>query len=74
MLRKKGFLQVKQAAALLGVSPNTVRSWGADGRIPEYRHPVNKYRLYRQSELERILRKLERSASTGTRPAKRRPK
>lgn len=64
MLRQEGFLRVKEAARMLGVSPNTVRAWGADGKIPEYRHPVNRYRLYRRAELERILDELEESVST----------
>jgi DNA (cytosine-5)-methyltransferase 1 len=63
MMHDNGFLRVKEAAALLGVSPNTVRSWGEDGKIPEYRHPVNNYRLYKRAELERLLKKVERSAS-----------
>jgi len=41
MLRGEGYFCVKEAAAMLGVSPNTVRAWGAGGKIPEYRHPVN---------------------------------
>ena len=63
MLHREGYLCVKEAAAMLGVSPNTVRAWGAGGKIPEYRHPVNNYRLYKQSELTSILKKLERSRS-----------
>lgn len=63
MLKRQGFVRVKQAAELLGVCPNTVRAWGAEGRIPEYRHPVNRYRLYKKSDLETILRRLERSVS-----------
>ena len=75
MFRSEGYLRVKEAAALLGVSPNTVRSWGADEKIPEYRHPVNNYRLYKQDELERILSKLEQSSSMESRTTKkRRPK
>jgi predicted site-specific integrase-resolvase len=42
MLRTQGYLRVKEAAKLLGVSPNTVRAWGAAGKIPEYRHPANR--------------------------------
>lgn len=63
MLASEGYLRVKEAAALLGVSPNTVRAWGADGKIPEYRHPVNNYRLYRRAELEQILKEVEESRS-----------
>ena len=54
-------LRVKEAAELLGVSPNTVRAWGAAGKIPEYRHPANGYRLYRREELEDFLRQIEAS-------------
>jgi DNA (cytosine-5)-methyltransferase 1 len=63
MMRREGYLRVKEAAELLGVSPNTVRSWGEAGKIPEYRHPVNNYRLYKKAELERILRQAKRSMS-----------
>ena len=35
MLRDQGFIRVKQAAELLGISPNTVRARGAAGKIPE---------------------------------------
>ena len=63
MLQQEGFLGVKQAAELLGVSPNTIRSWGANGQIPEYRHPVNNYRLYKREDLDEVLRELEASVS-----------
>jgi len=64
MMRQEGFVKVKEAARMLGVCPNTVRAWGAEGKIPEYRHPVNRYRLYRRTELEQILEDLEESVST----------
>jgi DNA (cytosine-5)-methyltransferase 1 len=57
------FLRVKEAAELLGVSPNTIRAWGEDGKIPEYRHPINRFRLYKRKELLSVLRAIERSRS-----------
>ena len=60
MSRLDDFLRVQEAAAFLGVSPNTIRNWGRDAKIPEYRHPMNNYRLYKQSDLEKIRRKLQR--------------
>ena len=66
MLRSEGYLRVKEAAELLGVSPNTVRAWGADGKIPEYRHPVNNYRLYKRKDLEKLLEKLKRPVNAGS--------
>jgi len=71
MLRDQGYIRVKEAAELLGVSPNTVRAWGAQGKIPEYRHPANNYRLYKSEELERLLRQIEASAPKAARAANR---
>lgn len=63
MLKQQGFLTVKEAAELLGVAPNTIRSWGAAGKIIEYRHPVNNYRLYKQKELAELIKKVEGSTN-----------
>jgi DNA-binding transcriptional MerR regulator len=64
MLEREGYVRVKEAAAILDVAPNTVRAWGAAGKITEYRHPANNYRLYKRRELERLLAK----ARTPTKP------
>ena len=61
MLEREGYVQVKEAAAILDVAPNTVRAWGAAGKIAEYRHPVNNYRLYKLNDLKRV-NKLVRAA------------
>lgn len=50
------FVRVKEAAEMLGVSPNTIRAWGAAGKIAEHRHPVNNYRLYSQADLREKVR------------------
>jgi len=55
------YLKVKEAAELLGVSPNTLRAWGGRGKIPEFRHPINRFRLYRRSDLEDVLVGIETS-------------
>jgi len=73
VLELEGFVRVKQAAAMLGVSPNTIRAREANEKIPEYRHPVNNYRLYKLADLERILRPLEKSV-TRLSPTERQPK
>ena len=75
MLKAQGYIRVKLAAELLGVSPGTVRTWGAEGKIPEYRHPVNNYRLYKREDLEKVLQALEKSVNKPPkRAAPRRPK
>ncbi len=58
---RETFVKVHEAARILGVAPNTVRKWGARGQIPEYRHPVNRYRLYKRKDLEALLRRIEKS-------------
>jgi excisionase family DNA binding protein len=56
---KYELLTVKQTAERLGVSSNTVRTWGASGKLPEYRHPLNNYRLFKVKDVEKLRRKLE---------------
>jgi len=57
------YLRIKEAAALLGVCDNTLRNWGRLGKIPEHRHPVNNYRLYKRQDLEQVLQDLEQSTT-----------
>ena len=63
------YLTIKEAAEFLGVSANTLRNWGRDGKVPMHRNPVNGYRLFKKSDLERLLRQAERSRKP-TRKAK----
>jgi len=49
------FVLVKKAAELLGVCPNTIRAWGAEGKITEHRHPINGYRMYKREDIDRLL-------------------
>lgn len=58
------FLRIAEAAEYLGVCPNTLRNWGRAGKITEYRHPANNYRLYRQTDLDAMLE----AASVATGP------
>ena len=60
MEKLDGYLRIKEAAEFLGVSPNTLRNWGRDGKILEHRHPMNNYRLYKKNDLAELLRKTER--------------
>jgi MerR family copper efflux transcriptional regulator len=66
MLRLDEFLTVKEAAEFLGVSPNTVRNWGREDKLPEHRHPINNYRLYRRQDLEGLLKLLQRPSNRKT--------
>ena len=61
MQKLDGYLRIAEAAGLLGVSVNTLRNWGKAGKIVEHRHPINNYRLYKQSDLEDLLVNAEKS-------------
>ncbi len=63
MKARQTYVKVHEAAELLGVAPNTVRAWGAAGKIPEYRHPANGYRLYKPEELEAFLEQIEHTSN-----------
>lgn len=54
------YLTVGEAAEFLGVSPATLRNWDKMGKFISYRHPLNKYRLYRKSDLEELLNDVKR--------------
>ena len=54
------YLQIKDAAEYLGVCEKTLRNWEASDKIIVHRHPVNNYRLYKRSDLDKLLKKAER--------------
>ena len=57
---REEFVMVKEAAKLLGVCPNTIRAWGASGKLVEYRHPINDYRMFKRKEIEQLLKRMDR--------------
>jgi len=66
----KDYLQIAEAAEYLGVCQNTLRNWGNAGKLQEYRHPINNYRLYRQEELDALLDQLTQPNAHKERKAK----
>lgn len=62
MDKLKDFLRISEAAEYLGVSPNTLRNWENAGKIVAQRHPVNGYRLFKQEELDSLLRQVQPEA------------
>ena len=57
------YVRIAEATEYLGVCRNTLRNWGRTGQIPEYRHPVNNYRLFKVSDLGKLLKKTEQSVA-----------
>ena len=62
MDKLKDFLRISEAAEYLGVSSKTLRNWENTGKITAHRHPVNGYRLFRQQELDELLRQVQQTA------------
>ena len=56
------FVLVKEAAELLGVCPNTIRAWGESGKLTEYRHPMNDYRMFKKKDIDKLLLKMQQPA------------
>ncbi len=52
------YLTITNAAEYLGVSPNTLRNWGRDGKVPMFRNPINGYRLFQESDLDELLEQI----------------
>jgi DNA-binding transcriptional MerR regulator len=55
------YITIKKAAKLIHVTPLTLRNWDKAGKLKPYRHPLNKYRLYRLDQIELFLRQLDLS-------------
>lgn len=69
------YMRIKEAAEFLGVCQNTLRNWEATGKLPVQRHPVNNYRLFKASDLVRLLAEAKRPANrVAPRSAPRRPR
>ena len=59
MTKLTDYVKTAEAAEILGVSQNTLRKWAEAGKIPMRRNPANGYRLFKRSDLQRFLAKLE---------------
>ena len=62
-MRIDEYMLIKKAAAYLGVTANTLRNWEQTGKIKTIRHPLNKFRLYKKEDLDRLLGDIEATRS-----------
>lgn len=53
------YFSIKEAAEILGVSPLTLRNWDKSGKFPAKRHPMNNYRVYSHTMLQKIIEDIE---------------
>ena len=68
---REALVSVAQAAALLGVHPNTVRSWTDAGRLPAYRINARGDRRYRSGDVQRLLAEGTGTSEPGPPPERR---
>jgi excisionase family DNA binding protein len=66
----KDYLRISEAAEYLGVSPNTLRNWENAGKIVAHRHPLNGYRLFKQQDLDDVLKQVQEPPETPQKKAK----
>jgi DNA-binding transcriptional MerR regulator len=52
-------ITIKKAAQILGVTTLTLRNWDNAGKFTASRHPINNYRVYRSSDIEKLLLEIE---------------
>ena len=55
MPKLSDYLTIGDAAGYLGISKDTLRRWDRAGKLTARRHPVSRYRLYLQKELDVLL-------------------
>lgn len=55
MLAGRDYVQIREAARILGVSEQTLRNWDRRGKLQPIRHPINGYRMYRVAQIRQLL-------------------
>ena len=58
-LANKTYFTVSEVAYLLAVTPPTLRNWDKSGKLKAKRNPINNYRVYRRSDIEHFIRRIE---------------
>ena len=56
MTKLSDYVHTAAAAEYLGVAQNTLRKWAARGELPMHRNPVNGYRLFKRTDLDKLLK------------------
>ena len=63
MKKNEDYLQIKEAAELLGVTRATQRNWEMLDKLHSHRHSLNRYRLYKKEDLDALLKNIYDSKS-----------
>jgi len=54
------YLKVRDAAKLLKITTQTLRNWDRLGKLRPHRHPINNYRLYKKTDLLKLVKQIEK--------------
>jgi excisionase family DNA binding protein len=57
-------MTITEAAQFLGVSASTLRNWDRARELKPAGNPMNRYRFYQKTDLEKLLRDLSQCPST----------
>jgi len=52
---EKGYVTIKSASEIIGVSIETLRNWDKTGKLKSKRDKDNDYRLYSISEIQKLV-------------------
>lgn len=55
----ENYLNVGEAAKLIGVSPETLRRWDKSGKFVSVRHPINNYRVYIENDVKSFVQDIQ---------------
>lgn len=55
------YISLQEASSLLRVSCVTLRNWDKNGTFVAYRNPINNYRLYKISQIIKLINETEDS-------------
>lgn len=53
-MKKEKYIGLKEASKLLGVNKQTLRNWDRTGKLKTERHPLNNFRIYLRSEIDKL--------------------
>jgi MerR family copper efflux transcriptional regulator len=51
----KLYINIKEAAEMLGVTPLTLRNWDKNGKLSARRHPISNYRVYLREDIDKLI-------------------
>ena len=70
----KLYMNIKEAAEILGVSKLTLRNWDKAGKLHALRHPISNYRVYKTEDLKKLFNKMESGEKPYREPKAKKPK